>query len=224
MNENAKAYEYLFNRGATRLCHFTKVKSLAHILMCERGIVATEFVSEDTKQQNDTERMDNAKDYVCCSLQYPNCWYWEKAKKRDADVIFKEWVVLTVDLGILKNKPYKYSQCNAAIKRGTYISGDLSKIETLFSETTVKSIHRTPNMLTCCPTDDQAEILVYENIPISYVNGIIVGNDDSANNIAAILKTVGRQIPVFVSADICNTNWSSMVRRGEKPTEIEYNY
>jgi hypothetical protein len=224
MDNNAKAYEYLISRGATRLCHFTKVQSLTHILLSEDGIIATEFIPDDIRQQNDMERLDNAKDFVSCSLQYPNCWYWEKAKKRDDDIIFKEWVVLTIDLGILKDKPYKYCRCNAAKGSGTYIQKDLSRISDLFGEPTVQMKCRTPNMLMCCPSDDQAEIIVYKNIPIRYVNGIIVGNDDSADNISAILKTIGRTIPVYVSAEVCNRSWSNMVRQGVKPIETEYNY
>jgi len=224
MNANAKAYDYLLERGATRLCHFTKVQALTHILLSEDGILATDFIPADIKQQNDLERMDNAEDYVSCSLQYPNCWYWEKAKKRDTDIIFKEWVVLTIDLGLLKNKLFKYCKCNAAKSSGAYIKGDLAMISELFSEPTVQSKYRAPNMLSCCPSDDQAEIIVYKNIPISYVNGVIVGDADNANHIAAILRAVDRRIPIYVSAEVCNTKWSNMVRQGVKPHEAEYNY
>jgi hypothetical protein len=188
--------------------------------MSENGILATKFIPSDIKQQNDKARLDNAEDYVCCSLQYPNCWYWNKAKIRDDDVIFREWVVLIIDLAILKESAFKFSSCNAAKSHGEYISDDLNKIADLFAE----GGYRKPNMLSCCPSDDQAEILVYENIPLDYVNGIIVGDNDNANNIASILKTVNKKIPIYVSAPVCNTEWSSMVRRGEKPTETEYKY
>jgi len=73
------------------------------------------------------------------------------------------------------------------------------------------------DQLIITPKGTQADVF-------SYVSGIIVGNNASANNIAAILKTVGRKIPVYVSSDVCNANWSGMVRRGEKPLETEYNY
>jgi len=224
MNENTKAYEYLLDRGATRLCHFTKVRSLAHILMSEDGIIATEFIPDGVKQQNDLDRLDNAKDFVSCSLQYPNCWYWEKAKERDVDVIFKEWVVLTIDLEILKDKQFKYCNCNASKESGIYIRDNLSEIRDIFGEPTIQFKYRTKNMLRCCPSDDQAEIMVYKNIPICYMNGIIVGNNENADNIAAILKTIGKKIPIYVSADVCNTNWSRMIRKGVKPHETEYTH
>jgi len=224
MNENAIAHEYLLGRRVTRLCHFTKIRSLTHILMNEDGILATEFIQDGIKQQNDMERLDNAKDYVSCSLQYPNCWYWDKAKKSDADVIFKEWVVLTIDLDILKCSSFKFSPCNAATGSGTYIREDVRNISDIFGEPTIKIKNREPDMLECCPTDDQAEIIVYKNIPVRYINGIIVGNKEGANLVAAILKTVDRIIPIYVSEDVCNKEWSRMVRRGMRPPEIEYPY
>ena len=224
MNDNVKAYEYLLGRGATRLCHFTKVQSLTHILLSEDGILATAFISGDIIQQNDMARLDNQTDYVSCSLQYPNCWYWEEAKNRDNDIIFSEWVVLTIDLEILKSIKYKFCSCNAARNCGIYISDDLCKIPDLYGNPNMLGRYRKLSMLSCCPTDDQAEIIVYKNIPISYINGVIVGNNDSAKHIAAILKTVGRKIPIYVSADVCNKNWSNMVRRGVKPFETEYTY
>jgi hypothetical protein len=66
--------------------------------------------------------------------------------------------------------------------------------------------------------------LVYKNIPLQFVNGIIVGNSDTADNIGAILKTIGKDLPVFISSDVCNTNWSNQVRNGHIPQEAEYNY
>lgn len=223
-NNNIKAYEYLLSRGATRLCHFTKVKSLTHILTSEDGILATNFIPIDYKQQNDLERLDNSEDYVSCSLQYPNCWFWRIVKGRDADAIFREWVVLTIDLRILEDKAFKFCACNAAKGMGIYIQSDLEKISSLFGEPTIQNRYRTPNMLNSCPSDDQAEIMIYKNIPISFVNGIIVGNESSADNIAAILKTLGKTIPVFVSTSVCNTDWSNIVRQGGIPVETEYTY
>jgi len=223
-NSTIKAYEYLLNRGATRLCHFTKVKSLTHILTSEDGILATDFIPTDYKQQNDLERLDNAEDYVSCSLQYPNCWFWRIVKGRDADAIFKEWVVLAIDLRILKDKAFKFCACNAAKEMGKYIQSNPEKINNLFSEPTIQNRYRAPNMLKSCPSDDQAEIMIYKNIPISFVNGIIVGNENSADNIAAILKTLGKAIPVFISASVCNTDWSNIIRQGRIPVETEYIY
>ena len=217
------AYSYLKGRGATRLCHFTKVKSLVHILTSEDGIIATDFINKDIKQQNDFQRLDNKTDHVCCSLQYPNSWFLRKVRDRDTDLVFKEWVILVIDLGILKEQSFKFCPCNASKGCGCYISGEVASIAELFSHT-IGTRNRTPQMLMCCPTDDQAEILVYKNVPLRFVTGIIVGNNESANNIGAILKTIGKHLPVFVSPSVCSTVWSDQVRSGQTPLETEYYY
>jgi hypothetical protein len=224
MKDNIIAYKYLQSRGVTRLCHFTKVKSLVHILTSEDGILATDYINQDVKQQNDMERYDNATDCVCCSLQYPNGWYWDQAKKRDSDQIFKEWCVLTINLDILKNARFRFCPCNSAYKSGSLIRNDVENISAIFDDPNIRMRYRPTTMLDCCPTDDQAEILVYKNIPLQFVNGIIIGNSETADNIGAILKTIGKDLPIFISPDVCNTNWSKQIRSGCIPQEEEYNY
>lgn len=222
INDAVQAYNYLQNRGVTRLCHFTKTKNLVHILASEDGILATEFISKEIKQQNDTERSDGMLDHVCCSLQYPNGWYWRQVRARDKDKVFKDWVVLIIRLEILKGIPFKFCCCNAAKDSGAHIKNDLSSISVLFDKLPETRGYRTPSMLSCCPTDDQAEILIYKNIPYRYIGGIIVGSQESADNITAILKTIGKDMPVYISPAVCNTDWSSQVRQGIIPLETKY--
>ena len=62
---------YLLNRGVTRLCHFTKLKDLTHILLSDDGIVSSTAIRPDVKDQKDPERYDGELDYVCCSIEYP---------------------------------------------------------------------------------------------------------------------------------------------------------
>ena len=211
------------NRGVTRLFHFTKLKSLIHILYDEDGILATDFIENDVKQQNDLSRLDKSTDYVCCSLQYPNTWYWKKLKERDEDKVFKEWVFLSVNLATLKERQFKFCPFNAATDYGIYIRDDVININEIFAPIVGNRV-RQPNMLECCPTDGQAEILVCKNIPLKFINSIIVGNEICADNIGAILKTIDKDISVFISPDVCNTNWNRLVSNGQAPQEIKYDY
>ena len=100
-------YNFLVEKDVTRLCHFTKTKNLVHILSSTEGIVATAFIKNDVKHQNDLGRYDGQLEYVCCSIEYPNSWYWEKLRMRDSNYIFKEWVILCIDLDIIKHKKIK---------------------------------------------------------------------------------------------------------------------
>ena len=78
-------------------------------------------------------------------------------------------------------------------------------------------------MLRCCPTDDQAEILIKDNIPYRFFGGIAVSNEETANQAYAILKTYEKpDIPIYISPDVLSTDWSNMIRRGVRPTETPF--
>lgn len=218
-------YDYLLKRGVTRLCHFTKTKSFVHILNSSDGILATSFIKSDVKEQNDMNRLDNNLDYVCCSIEYPNSWYWEKVKSRDNDAIFRDWIILCIDLEIIKHQKIKFCPCNAASGNGRYIREELSVFDEMYKEelsVSGKLRFRTHKMLACCPTDDQAEILIYSDIPLRYIKGIVVGSETSADNIQAILMTCNKKLDIFVAPDVCNTNWSTLVRNGLRPAEKKF--
>ena len=217
------ACELLQSRKVTRLCHFTKVSSLTHILLNESGILASSSVN-DKEFINDSERYDGNSDYVCCSIQYPNWWYYNKVEKQNQNSVFKNWVVLYIDLSILKNRKCKFCPCNAAKKRGYYIFENENKILDLYDSPNVLNHKRTTSMLSCCPTDDQAEIQIQNNVPLRYIRGIAVGNDEIARQVYSILKTYNLSIPIIKSLDIFLTSSSNLIRRGIFPSEERVNY
>ena len=218
------AFEYLVDRGVTRICHFTKTVSLLHIFRSEDGILATKFLDEDIKRQNDLERLDNEIVYINCSIQYPNYWYWKKIK--DKDPIFKKWVILFISPEIIKYRDLKFSPCNAATGYGRYISSDNKTLTKMFApQLEVKgSWTRTERMLNCCPTDDQCEILVHKNIPLEFITGIAVPNDEVAQDIIAQFKTLGiDNYPLlYITPAIFDGSWSGAVRRGTIPAERKF--
>ncbi len=218
-------YDYLIAKGVTRLCHFTKTRSFVHIISSSDGILATGYIKPDVKDQNDLDRFDGKLDYVCCSIEYPNSWYWKKVKSRDTNEIFREWIILCIDPEIVKHQNIKFCPCNAAYYHGRYIKGNVEAFPELFkTDLTVgiKNRHRPPKMLSCCPTDDQAEVLVFSNVPLRYITKIIVGSASVANNISAILKTCGKEIDIFIAPEVCDTNWSQAVRDGIRPKEEKF--
>lgn len=110
-----KASEYFREKGVTRLCHFTKFRSLTNIIGSGE-LLATGNLAADVRNQNDPLRLDNMLDHVCCSAEYPNVWYWGKAKEWDADPVFREWAVIYVDLSVLDVRHAAYAPCNAGRK------------------------------------------------------------------------------------------------------------
>ena len=95
-------FDYLTSRGVTRICHFTSTVNILHIIQSSDGILATDLIKGETKRQNDKLRCDNLLDYVNCSIEYPNYWYWRQIK--DKDPIFRDWVILYISLDILKHR------------------------------------------------------------------------------------------------------------------------
>ena len=218
------AFDILTARGVTRLCHFTLLKNLTHIISSENGILASDSIRYDTKTVNDSKRYDGKPNYVCNSVEYPNSWFLNNATDNNSDKIFKDWVVLYIDLRILNIKKAKFCPCNAAKGKGRYIEDNLENISSIFNSN-VLNYNRTSNMISACPTNGQAEILIKDNIPREYIVGIAVGNEDIAKRVYAMLTMYSiNNIPIYIAPDVLTTRWSTMVRNGHRPNEIRCNW
>ncbi len=217
-------YDVLINHEVTRLCHFTKFQSLTHILASEDGIISSESIRQDTKNVTDQERYDGELDYVCCSVQYPNSWFLSIAKSKNKDKVFSDWVVMYINPIILNIRKAKFSPCNASKQFGAHIENDISKLENIFAyRLPTFQYPRTPSMLNSCPTDGQAEILIENSIPRDYIFAIAVGSQEMAARVYALLKVYNlKNIDIYIAPDVLSTNWSSMIKKGEKPTEEEF--
>ena len=84
-------------RKITWLCHFTPSRNLVHIATGPRGILSTSRIEENEREAfnvTDLDRWDRHKEHVCCSVQFPNAWYFRNA--RVGDRIFRDWVVMLI--------------------------------------------------------------------------------------------------------------------------------
>ena len=123
-------------RGITRLCHFTPSRNLGHIAAGLQGILASRHLGDDEKatfNPTDLERLDGYPDHVCCSIQYPNAWYFRTA--RGQEPLFQEWVVLLIDPFYLWRTGTKFSPRNAAAMHGRLVGEGVHAFEALFAET-----------------------------------------------------------------------------------------
>ena len=105
-------------RGITRLCHFTPSRNLAHIASDSNGLLASRHLQDDEAaifNPTDKVRLDGYPGHVCCSIQYPNAWYFRKA--RDNERLFPDWVVLLIDVRYLWQAGTKFCPRNAAAPR-----------------------------------------------------------------------------------------------------------
>ena len=214
-------YEKLKGRGVSRLCHFTKLQSLTHILATEEGVVASSSIQQDTKNINDSDRYDGELDHVCCTVEYPNSWFLKSAITAHVDKVFRDWVVLCIDLEVLLVRKAKFCECNASTAYGRYIQDNFELVDQIFADRVSSFCYpRTSSMLPCCPTNGQAEILIKDNIPRKYISKIIVGNDNVAKQVYAMQKVYSiSTIPICIAPDVLSTAWSALIKEGTRPQE-----
>lgn len=218
-------------RGITRLCHFTPSRKLSHILAGGKGILSSaclEREEQDIYEPTDIKRLDGQKSHICCSIEYPNLWYYDKVKNKDE--LFKEWVIILIKPYYLWKEGTKFCNRNASAKCGKYISKDFSGFKDMFNEAIEGSgnrvIKRGSNHLSCCPTDNQAEVLIPDCIGIDDLIGVVVRDDRQAN------REIGRfelmqiecKFPIYISPDLFDKiKLASCINRGHRPQEIRYN-
>nr|WP_314807627.1 DarT ssDNA thymidine ADP-ribosyltransferase family protein [uncultured Selenomonas sp.] len=220
------AFDILQQRNVTRLCHFTKFQKLPIILSSEEGILASAAITTDVKDTIDENRYDGLPEYVCCSIQYPNSWFLEEAKQRNADRLFRDWVVLYISPTVLNCKAAKFSPGNASAEHGKYIHDRMEEINAIFADTVPTFKYPRPKtMLPSCPTDGQAEILIHHNIPRRFIIGIAVNDVALAKRVDALqeMNTADAPRPISIAPDIMSSAWSTQVKKGLVPKEYIYN-
>ncbi len=216
-------------REITRLCHFTPSRNLAHIATDSKGILASIHLERNEKavfNPTDIKRLDGYPDHVCCSVQYPNAWYFRKA--RGQEPLFLDWVVLLINPRYLWRTGTKFCHRNAASEYGQLVKEGLQGFNALFAET-VEGSHtftrgsRHPAFL---PTDQQAEVLVPDLIQQEDVIGIAVQDDDQAKREGLRLKLLGWNYPpIYIISEFFNPHeLSQCLRNGIIPNERKHQH
>lgn len=210
-----EVYEEIQKRNITRLCHFVHTNSLLHILKNNEGIKAVKYIDKDILEQNDHKRLDGKTDFINCSVQYPNWWYLKRVK--DNNPVFPDWAILFIDPIVATIKTTQFCKVNAATRCGAYISKGAEAFKELFSEKVGEWV-RTREMPLNAPTNDQAEVLVYEHIPVSKIMGVVFENEEIARQKITAWKLMGGpKIDVFISPELFDVSTSKKIRRGEEP-------
>lgn len=176
--------EIIQKRDIKRLCHFTKSSNLPFILgdgkFEKNGILSTRQVkTSPILNAMDDKRYDNKLDYVCCSVQHLNPWYFGLRKKENGNDIFHEWALLYIDPSVIDDTTL-FCPVNAATRRGAYIKQGEDAFRSLFNqevkytksgnETQVR--YRKSGLPVNYSTDEQAEVLIKDKIPIEKIIGV----------------------------------------------------
>lgn len=204
MRDDRKTIETaVTRRGITRLCHFSPSRNLAHMLHDPRGLLASGHLRADERvvfNPTDDARIDGYLDYVCCSIQYPNAWYFRRA--RENEPLFRDWVVLLLHPRHLWAHGTKFCPRNAAAGGGAFVREGAAGFQALFDQTVQgrDTYTRGPRHPDFLPTDQQAEVLVLDSVERNDLIGIAVRDEAQARREAAALRLQDMESPPFLIA------------------------
>lgn len=181
------------NRGIEYLVHFTPTINLLSIY--EQGKVLSRAAIEkfdidqtdifDFVEFTDEIRFDD-KNYINLSVQHPNSFLFKRFQQKTQDDGYIFWCVLKIDKKYIYHKDTLFSVTNAANshnKRVTGVTGNIEKFKMMFDPSlqivtsyNSRQVIRT-NLKDKYPTDEQAEILVKNEIPVEDILWVCFKNE-----------------------------------------------
>lgn len=192
----------IVKRRIDYLIHFTPTinllsifelgKLLSRKLLEEFDVDQTDIF--DYVEFTDEVRFDD-KSYINLSIQHPNSFLFSRFRQKTDIHTHINWCVLKIDKNYIYEKNTLFSITNAANshnKRNVGVTGDLDKFKRLFDNsinivTSYNSRTITRNNLEDkYPTDEQAEVLVKNEIPIEAINVCFKDANDLATGKAAL--------------------------------------
>ena len=227
MNEGIRTSA--LRRGITRLCHFTPSRNLVHIVTDPHGVLATAHLTSDEKavfNPTDRQRFDSHEDHVCCSIQYPNAWYFKKARAKER--LFNDWVVLFIGPHHLWMPGTKFCPRNAAAGRGYGVREGEDAFDSLFAPSVPGAYERVfkrqPNRPAFLTTDEQAEVLIPDRVARQDILGFGVADEPQAKREIARLQMLNERVPpVTIARGFFNQHrQSAAFKSGELPKEHIY--
>ncbi|MFG1923294.1 DarT ssDNA thymidine ADP-ribosyltransferase family protein [Cryptosporangium sp. NPDC048952] len=169
----------------TRLTHFTPALNLPNILF-DRQLRSAADLSEDVRacyRNTDLQRLDGRPDKVCCSLQYPNGFYFDIARRKSDVANYPDWVCLLLDKIVAAADDTLFCPRNAAAAGSVTLPGP-DGLKACYAEsvlgqggqTRTRGQHHDP----ASPTDVQAEVLVTAPVPLSMIRAIVFPTEAAA--------------------------------------------
>lgn len=168
------------------------------------GILASRHLHDSERavfNPTDLERLDGHADHVCCSIQFPNVWYFHKAMQRER--LFRDWVVILIRPNYLWKKGTKFCPRNASADFGEDIGEGPEAFEAMFEQIVVgaRTFKRTTHYHPSVPTDQQAEVLIPDRIRINDLIGVVVQHKCQARLETQRLLHLGLEAPeMFIAA------------------------
>ena len=231
-----KIKEEVLRRGITRLCHFTPSRNLGQILSGNLGVLATRKLREDERHifaPTDLERLDRHTGHISCSIEYPNAWYFDRARSRE--LLFRDWAIVFIVPKYLWKDGTLFCPRNAAASFGREVGSGEGAFLRLFASEVVgaygRKYSRSPLTPDYCVTDEQAEVLIPEEIALDDILGFAVTSVEQAKNEAVRLKLLGipdkrvQELKVIVAPELFDKHrLSDLLKQGKRPQETLFDF
>lgn len=216
--------EQVEERGIRRLCHFTSSRNLFGILSSERGLRSpADLRRNGIAVSGDRFRLDGYPDHVCCSVEFPNVWSFEKIRKGRGG---GDWVVLFIEPKHLWQAGAKFCPVNAARESGGRIAEGPAAFRAMFAPIVRgrRTFRRKADHPDYLPTDQQAEVLIPDGIPRRDISGVAVFDAAQAGREHDRLRRAGIEAPPswLAPAFYDPTEAGFSLRSGWRPEETEW--
>lgn len=186
----------LKERQIDSLLHFTRADNLPNII--EYGLLSRADLDlwEIESIYNDKVRYDKCKNAICMSIEFPNYKMFYSLRLENPGT---DWVVLLLNAKILLDFDCAFCHTNAGSSEVFNIPLTQRKGKKAF----MKLYEELPNGPTrnelrigeWLPTNPQAEVLVFERIPISYIDIIYFERE-------SVLTKYKNVIPKEISTEV----------------------
>lgn len=186
-------------RNIKTLVHFTRIENLPRIL--QEGLLGRSLLEARGKPFlfNASERVDDHKEAVCLSISFPNYQIFSMYRKRTGD---RRWVVLLLDAQVLWELECAFCQENAA----HHIPLEERKKPDALNDMFVENFHAIKRQVLRIPhnypTHPQAEVLVFDRVPVQYLNAVHFWNETvlsgwRSNNSGTYSQTFSADLQYF---------------------------
>ena len=164
-------------RRIETLCHFTRVENLSSIMRL--GLLGRRQLELNGIPflRIDNERIDGYPGAVCLTISFPNyrLFYKKREEFRNwSRVEHNQWVVLLLEPRLLWELECAFCTNNAADSRVARIPLEERKkseaLKSMFGD--FPTFNRPRNLPPHYPTSPQAEVLVFDTVPISYLKEV----------------------------------------------------
>lgn len=205
--------DFIHKHQIRSLFHFTRATNLQNIL--KYGLLPRKTLEEKKINAvfNDSYRLDNCKNALCASISFPNYKMFYCLREADKKV---DWAVIELNARLLLNYRCAFCVTNAgsAEVSNTKLEDRMGvdALKKLYEDYPDKPTRQEMNLPVMYPTNPQAEVLIFGDVPLNYIKAIYFSTDDilkKYEELFSIETKIETKIAVYTNPYLflCRKDW-----------------